>query len=548
MTQVVEVPNFGPVEFPDGMSDAEIVAAIKQNGLNYEPKPKPSFISQHILKPLRNTFDIATEVPAALASGLVAQGAANVVGVGKDIFSGQFGQGKGRPDQATLEALTYQPRNPLSRQVLGTLGTALDESKLAGLPVTGAELPALAQAVKQQVPYLTARAGAIGAPTPEQILKSGTDAAKIDINRRALERGITLDPSAVNDSTKNAVYTTIAGKENIMQHARRANEPVVVRIAQQDLGLPPGTAITRDTLNEVRKVAGEPYSEISNIPRFQADAQFVQDLGNINRLEGLSPPVAAIVKSEPVQDFLAALRQPEFNGNDVVTLMKDLRRDANRVLSSVGPVDPAVDAMAQAKKGAAKAIEQLVERNLAAMDEATPGAGFGDLAKRFREGRTLIAKTHTYEQALKSDGTLDAMKLRSLGQKNTSFTGGVKDIADFASAYPDVMGRASKNPVQSSSLNTRGGALAMLGGGIGSAIGGPVGGGIGAGIGVMSTPVVSAFARDRLLNPAYQLKNARIPDFRPLRTSMGYDSLLLPAPVAPTEINPTLRGLLGIKD
>lgn len=39
MPQVIEVPNFGPVEFPDDMSDAEIVAAIKRNGLNYKTEP-----------------------------------------------------------------------------------------------------------------------------------------------------------------------------------------------------------------------------------------------------------------------------------------------------------------------------------------------------------------------------------------------------------------------------------------------------------------------------------------------------------------------------
>jgi hypothetical protein len=41
MPQVIEVPNFGEVEFPDDMSDEDIASAIKKNALGYkEPKAK----------------------------------------------------------------------------------------------------------------------------------------------------------------------------------------------------------------------------------------------------------------------------------------------------------------------------------------------------------------------------------------------------------------------------------------------------------------------------------------------------------------------------
>lgn len=38
---IIDVPNYGQVEFPDGMSDADIVAAIKKNAMGYS-KPEPT--------------------------------------------------------------------------------------------------------------------------------------------------------------------------------------------------------------------------------------------------------------------------------------------------------------------------------------------------------------------------------------------------------------------------------------------------------------------------------------------------------------------------
>lgn len=37
MPQIIEVPGHGPVEFPDGMSDADIVSAIKRNSMGVKP-------------------------------------------------------------------------------------------------------------------------------------------------------------------------------------------------------------------------------------------------------------------------------------------------------------------------------------------------------------------------------------------------------------------------------------------------------------------------------------------------------------------------------
>lgn len=48
MAQIVDVPNYGQVEFPDDMSDDDIVKAIKKNAMGYKQEAKPSFSDEVI--------------------------------------------------------------------------------------------------------------------------------------------------------------------------------------------------------------------------------------------------------------------------------------------------------------------------------------------------------------------------------------------------------------------------------------------------------------------------------------------------------------------
>ena len=59
MTQIVEVPGHGPVEFPDNMSDEQIAAAIKKNLM--VPKNAPS-IGQRIVKGMKDPVDASAQL------------------------------------------------------------------------------------------------------------------------------------------------------------------------------------------------------------------------------------------------------------------------------------------------------------------------------------------------------------------------------------------------------------------------------------------------------------------------------------------------------
>lgn len=74
MAQIIEVPGMGPVEFPDGMSDADIVAAIKkQPGAPSAPKQETP--SDNVLRMGASALrGLVTGGPIGLAAGIAGEG------------------------------------------------------------------------------------------------------------------------------------------------------------------------------------------------------------------------------------------------------------------------------------------------------------------------------------------------------------------------------------------------------------------------------------------------------------------------------------------
>lgn len=511
-------------------------------------------IQRHVTGPIRNAAESVIEPIASIGSSLVAQPVAGAIGAGREILTRDFEKGTGeRTAKAVMDRLSYSPRNPNAQSALQTVGKAFEESKLAGLPMVGQELPQIARAAAQQAPLtrsaidsvVATQVGKRAAQAEAAAEKSRAIAPKIEVTNKARELGIKLDPSEVKNTTKNAVVTATAGKENIQKHAAVQNQQTVNAKLAKDIGVPENTPLKEEAFNAVREKAAKPYGEIEKIKGFTADKQFFDDIDNINRLEGLTPEEAAYLKAKApeIQAQIRQIGENGFSGQGVVTLMKDLRNEANMVLNKQGVVDPAIIAAAEAKRAAAKAIEGLVDRQLVSMDKTNPGKGYGDLADRFREGRALIAKSHTIQKATNLvTGDVDAVKLGEIAKKSTHLTGALKDISEVAAAYPSVMTTATKVGDPTPSFNVQGyGIPGVIGAGAGSAIGGPVGGMVGAGLGIVARPLIRNAAKNKALSEAYQARNATLPDARPMRERLGYERAMPEGPepvVAPEEPRP----------
>jgi len=156
MAQIVEVIGVGDVEFPDGMSKEDIGLALQKL-----PKPKfqptaqnrgniintdvptvvgaqPNAVNAQPAQPPRTMGDYVKslyEVPATVLSGAVAP----FVGVGAGIVENIREGTNKRVDRPELaQRFTYEPTSPVSQDVVESLGTALEASKIpAYVPSVG---------------------------------------------------------------------------------------------------------------------------------------------------------------------------------------------------------------------------------------------------------------------------------------------------------------------------------------------------------------------------------------------------------------------------
>lgn len=115
------------VTAPAGASQAEILAYAQQNF----GQPKGSTVGQKALG--------VGEAALSAGTGVLSQLLGNVAGVGKEVLTGDFGKGTAeKTAQQVQQALTYQPRGEVAPKILEGLQTAVEESKIAPTPITGA--------------------------------------------------------------------------------------------------------------------------------------------------------------------------------------------------------------------------------------------------------------------------------------------------------------------------------------------------------------------------------------------------------------------------
>lgn len=500
----------------EAWSDADVVAPVKKNML----QKAGDMLQRHVVGPAKNIAEVVIEPALAIGTGAVGQLAGNFAGAAGDIYSRAKGTVNigGDVQRDVSSALTYQPRNPMARAVLEGAGKAFDESKLAGLPVVGNEMQVIGSGLPNAAIVARSAVAPDAAKTAALVRESGNNSRRLANIATAQRAGLTLNPAEVNPSSVNKVGAALVGDPALNEGAFIKNQPVVNSIARRELGIPEGTALGPDSYKAVIEKASKPYEEISAIPKFTTDAQFSGNLNKRSFLTNLPEGEQALLKnSKKVDALVEAANLPEFTGKGAVEIMKQYRSDANAILNNPN-AKPAQIALANAQRNIAKQIEAMIDRNLVAMDATNPGQGFGDLAQRFREGRTTIAKAKTLEKVTDADGNIIATKLKG-DKNNTSYTGGLKDINDVANSFPEAFTPPTTSNPQ---LNV------SLGGRLNKALD------------IASTPV-----RKAMLSDWYQGKNAAGLDARDLRTRMGYSPIETKQPLTLGEGALPPQGMTG---
>lgn len=285
--------------------------------------------------------------------------------------------------------------------------------------------------------------------------------ARDETVRELLDAGLKLPPDQVNPSALNRMLTGLAGKANTQQSMAIANEPKLVDIARRELGIPEGVALDSKTIANVRSEAGKAYETLKGFGAVTADAEHKTAL---NALTAEYRTVVADfpqMRNKTIESLIKMVDKPQFNSNSAVELVKQLRRDSRANFKAFD--DPKRLAVAKVQIGVADAIEDLMERNLA----ATGQAGFLDI---FRAARTRIAKAHTVEDALEeSTGKIVASKI-----KGGHLTGGLATIAKAHEAFPKSVQNINTPMPGLSPLDFFAGLLGGQAGGLGAGLGIPL--------------------------------------------------------------------------
>lgn len=162
------------------------------------------------------------------------------------------------------------------------------------------------------------------------------------------------------------------------------------------------------------------------------------------------------------------LNVADFDAGDAIKMSQILRDNANKAFRDGDA------GLGKAAKGAAKALEDQIERHLSGL-----GKDGEKMLKNFRQARMLMAKAHTVEDAVREGGgRVDATKLANRFQSGKPLSGELKTIGQFANNFRDVAkipasGNANPLTALDFMFGTPTGILAGIGGGplVGAAVG-----------------------------------------------------------------------------
>jgi hypothetical protein len=401
--QIVDVPGLGEVEFPDSMSDADVVAAVRKLTSSAGKPSDVSFEDQGAPRPKAAPEDYKYEDVGAgapsyrtdadkfaragnLAWSGLAKGALSMPAVVADGLSSIYN----KFPAAQLTGPLPADRGPRMRATIDRWIDGAPEGVTEHLLSGGAEL----------------MGGALS-PTPN-----------IPVKPPAIAGRQYVVPGETGGVATRAAEK-IVGKTGREAVASRVNAPTLSGRISRELGLPENTELTPEVIRTVRDKAGEVYAKVRGLPTpIVRDGDYVRELAALDKPAASDAPkavreLAARIRAE-IDD---ALGTRAFTADEMVVNMKQLRTLAD------DETDPA---FRRVLRGIADAQHKMLERNV-------PDRG---LVKELAAARTRIAQTYDLDKALtKAGDEVDARKLAARRLKRP-MTGGLDDAADFAGHNP----------------------------------------------------------------------------------------------------------------
>lgn len=476
---------------PDGMSKADLVLKLKNNGYDVSKLDAPAAPAPQKRGMIAQFGEDAKQT---LLAGL--DGAAGIGATLSSPLDALTGYKTRREDVAGgLAQMGYDPNHfggkaaKLSVEIAGTGGTGglLAKGAVKALPSAATASPRVAQALEalksggftlggQAGTTLAGKAGdlgiralaggvsgagqaalinpneagtgaAVGFALPGILKAGGMAGNKLGSVLRGPEQsmemkgaiqaardiGYVIPPTQARPTLTNRVMEGFAGKLTTAQNASAKNQEVTNKLAAQALGLAPDVNLTPDVLNGVRKTAGQAYESIRGAGMVAADAAFDKAIADV------ALKYKTAVPSFPGLGKTNMHGQPVDEIADLVKAMQTSRQfDASETIDAIGMLRESADkafrggnkTLGKATKTASDALEDLLGRHVEAL-------GNGPMLDSFQQARKLIAKTYTVEKALNATtGSVDARKLAAALQRGKPLTGELRQAGEFANRFP----------------------------------------------------------------------------------------------------------------
>lgn len=501
MPQVIEVPGHGQVEFPDGMSDDQIVSAIKANA----PRqiPEASMRPEANIRPLGiNLGTVSGEMESGFnpAAAIIKAGGA-LTALNRGVLQARHGpadwlrQKMGMQPSgisAALEQAAEEDKQPLQDLQTVNPGSTLlgDMTVAAGAPWRA--LPVIAaseygspaeRATRAGVTFLGGKLAQKGGEVATKLFakseanaaqSAAANAVKDTAIQEAKDLGYTTVPSISNGSLTGRVIEGATGSAKARQLAEARNQPLTDSLLRKAFDLPEGAPITYETMKAVRaKAATAGYDPVRQVPRMNTDDTFRAAADKLtSRADNASKDFGDLVQSDikPLADKLKSIKT--FTGDTAIDAIAIFREKASDLYAKGDKT------LGKAYREAAEAIEDQIDRSLSkstsesmALFDRLMGQGRAapppSLVKDYRAARARMAQTFDAEKALREgQGSIDAKALGRIYAKNPDrMTGELKQIGKAAAAMPEVMGMpkpGATNPISAldSGLASFGGILA----------------------------------------------------------------------------------------
>ena len=338
------------------------------------------------------------------------------------------------------------------------------------------------------LPVAVKLAGAAGQATRAALGQKQLNPVLSKTLEDSLAAGYVAPPSLAGGGVGSRILEGVSGKYKTNQLATIKNQAVTDNLARKALGLSADAPLTSETTAAVRSAAFDAgYKPVtqSSAPMLTGKAyeNALDQIANKYRGPAKSFPAA---EKEAVTSLVDGYKVKMFSADDAIKTIQNLRDDA------AGSFQKGDKALGRAQREIAKALEDQIERQLKVM-----GKNGKELLKGFRDARTLMAKAHTVEDAIREGGgVVDAKVLGRALQKGKPLSGELATIGRFANNFGDVAGIAKSGNANPLTI------LDMFTAGAGAGAGAPLltalpAARVASRYGILSKPYQQAF-----LNPA----------------------------------------------